>query len=425
MKKITLTVCRKVLLVAACYLAAVSCSKDDGDTPGKGEEIPGVVTTKLQTSQYEVLTIEAPVEIKSGTTYQWKVDATNTQAYNLVQVTTNKVDFVAITDGTYKLTLLKENSTTPIYEASITVKAKTASPYIAKIFDFLPAVGQFTNDLPDYKEGDTKESILKKVYNYIGGENKKKFMISLGGFGGYVTFGFDHTIVNLSGLRDFRILGNAFYANANPNPNAPKKGGSCEPGVIMVAYDKNKNGKPDDDEWYEIAGSEYNNPKTIHNYEITYYKPDPSKPAKPDGGVMTDTEYIRWTDNQGNSGYKSKNIYHAQSYFPSWVKEDKITFKGTLLPNNSKEESGQGKYWVLYAFDFGYVDNIRNEEDDSAIDIDWAVDANGKKVHLPGVDFIKVYTGVNQECGWLGESSTEITGAYDLHLLNEKITTRK
>jgi hypothetical protein len=22
----------------------------------------------------------------------------------------------------------------------------------------------------------------------------------------------------------------------------------------MVAYDKNKNGKPDDDEWYEIAG---------------------------------------------------------------------------------------------------------------------------------------------------------------------------
>ena len=31
----------------------------------------------------------------------------------------------------------------------------------------------------------------------------------------------------------------------------------------MVALDKNKNGKPDDDEWYEIAGSEYFKDTTI------------------------------------------------------------------------------------------------------------------------------------------------------------------
>lgn len=67
-------------------------------------------------------------------------------------------------------------------------------------------------------------------------------------------FGFDHTIVNVAGKRDFRILGNAFGANANPRPDPPF-GGSCEPGIIMVAYDKNKNGKPDEDEWYEIRGS--------------------------------------------------------------------------------------------------------------------------------------------------------------------------
>ena len=54
--------------------------------------------------------------------------------------------------------------------------------------------------------------------------------------------------------RDFRVLGNAFYSAANPDSGAPE-GGSCEPGVIMVAYDKNQNGRPDDDEWYEIAGS--------------------------------------------------------------------------------------------------------------------------------------------------------------------------
>lgn len=62
-------------------------------------------------------------------------------------------------------------------------------------------------------------------------------MISLGGFGGYVVVGFDHTITNVTGKRDFRVLGNAFYSAANPDSDAPE-GGSCEPGVIMVAYDK-------------------------------------------------------------------------------------------------------------------------------------------------------------------------------------------
>ena len=37
-------------------------------------------------------------------------------------------------------------------------------------------------------------------------------------------------------------------------------------------------------------------------------------------------------------------------------------------------------------------------------------------VHLPGVDFIRVYTGVNQQCGWLGETSTELSRAEDLHV---------
>ena len=51
-----------------------------------------------------------------------------------------------------------------------------------------------------------------------------------------------------------------------------------------------------------------------------------------------------------------------------------------------------------------------------SFDIGWAVDKKGNKVYLPGVDFIRVYTGVNQYCGWLGETSTEITGAKDLHV---------
>ncbi|MGV8093523.1 MAG: hypothetical protein AB2L24_16810 [Mangrovibacterium sp.] len=297
------------------------------------------------------------------------------------------------------------------------------SAYISKVYDFMPAVGQFINTMPEYKQGDAKETIIARAEEFVKGENPKG-MISLGGFGGYIVFGFDHMIENVAGYRDFKVLGNAFWADANPNPEAPSRGGSCEPGIIMVSYDANNNGLPDD-AWYEIAGSEYG--RSVKNYEITYYKPDPNKTPvlNEKEFYATDTEYIYWEDNQGNSGYKMKNQYHAQSYYPEWIAGDRITFTGTLLPNNAVDESGEGRYWVQYSFDYGYADNAPNNDDESAIDIDWAVDANGNKANLPGIHFVKVYNGMNQECGWLGETSTEVSGAYDLHLLGISIRTQQ
>jgi hypothetical protein len=79
------------------------------------------------------------------------------------------------------------------------------------------------------------------------------------------------------------------------------------------------------------------------------------------------------------------------------------------------DESGTGSYYVQYAYPWGYADNYPNTDDRSNFDIDWAVDAGGNPVYLPAVHFVKVYTGVNQYCGWLGETSTEIMGAEDLH----------
>lgn len=288
------------------------------------------------------------------------------------------------------------------------------APYISKVFAFSPSIGQFTNVLPKYEIGDTEETMRQKAEKAIKGQ-KPLSMVSLGGFGGYIVFGFDHTIENKRGYRDFRILGNAFWAAGNPTNGASERGGSCEPGIIMVSVDENKNGIPDD-KWYEIEGSAHK--EAIKNYEITFYRPDPNKiPVRDDKlSFASDVEYIRWTDNQGNSGYKMKNIYHSQSYYSEWF-GDKVTFRGTLLPNNGIDESGIGSYWVLYSFGYGYVDNAPNNDDASAIDIDWAIDDNGNKVHLPGIDFVKVYNGMNQECGWLGETSTEVAGAYDLHAL--------
>lgn len=291
-------------------------------------------------------------------------------------------------------------------------------PYISRVFEFSPSIGQFTNVLPEYETGDTQETMRQKAEDAIKGQTPMG-MVSLGGFGGYIVLGFDHTIENKKGFRDFRVLGNAFWAAANPNVGASTRGGSSEPGIIMVSVDENKNGLPDD-KWYEIAGSAHK--EAIKNYEITYYRPNLNKTPIKDESVSyaSDIEYIRWTDNQGNSGYKMKNIYHSQSYYPEWL-GDKVTFKGTLLPNNGIDESKTGSYWVLYSFEYGYVDNAPNNDDASTIDIDWAIDENGNKVHLSGIDFVKVYNGMNQECGWLGETSTEVAGAYDLHALGVKI----
>ena len=43
------------------------------------------------------------------------------------------------------------------------------------------------------------------------------------------------------------------------------------------------------------------------------------------------------------------------------------------------------------------------------------MDASGKPANLAKADFFKVYTAQQQQCGWIGETSTEVCGAEDLH----------
>ena len=300
-------------------------------------------------------------------------------------------------------------------------EAKEYKTFIAKVFDFKPAPGQFINDLPAANDGETFDKILTRANSYLTKKNGD--LISLGAFGGYIVFGFDHTIVNVKGKRDFRVLGNAFWADANPNPDATMRGGSSEAGIIMVSYDKNKNGLPDD-EWYEIEGAGHKKEKTIKNYEITYYRPDPNKVPVPGGGtgtvLFTDVEYILWKDNQGKTGYLAQNnaYNHSLDYWPKWLKDqDKITFKGTLLPSTLSTTG----LVTNAAFDWGYADSYSAGDDYktkqyNSFDISWAVDATGKKVTLNTVDFIKVYTAQNVNASFLGEISTDVKGAADLNI---------
>lgn len=409
MKKNKLKVALLTLTFSAGFLF-LGCSSDDNSISGKpGEPDEQVVDLKINAS-YEiprsrVQTIQPDLSQFTSPTLSWKVIKFNDTQKDSVVSSKEILDFISIKEGVYTLEIDVSDQKTTVkkeFDILVTKEQTEYAFYATKVFDFLPAYGQFVNKLPLFEEGDTRETMTQKVEDLICNPNGS--LVSLGGFGGYVIVGFDHTIANIPGRRDFRVMGNAFK-------------NSSEPGIIQVAYDKNKNGKPDEDEWFEIYGSEHSNPQTIPNYEITFYKPT----AELDAATGNIDEYIRWKDNQGNEGWKPKNSFHSQSYYPLWVQETSLTFKGTLLPNNAIDSNGQGNNWQLKEFDWGYADNFPNSDDESAIDISWAVDKNGDKVHLPGVDFIKVYTGLNQEAGWLGETSTEVTGFFDLHIKGEHV----
>ncbi|HCC93135.1 MAG TPA: cell surface protein [Flavobacteriaceae bacterium] len=386
----------KILLTALSFALIQSCSDDENIIETNPDN--ATLQASYDAARLKIVSIEPTVSGFENATYTWKLG-------NEIIGNEKTLGFVSDKVGAYDLTLeitSGATSKTIKTKVNVTQELSTYSKYISQVFDYLPAVGQFTNALPAYVKGETQADMTAKAAKALVGE--KSTMITLGGYGGYVVFGFDHTIMNQPNKRDFKVLGNGFA-------------GSSEPGIVMVAYDKNKNGKPDEDEWYEIAGSEYTNPNTIKNYTITYTKPDENKtPVKGTIGWQTDIEYIKWSDNQGNSGYKTKNSYHKQSYYPLWFGSDQLKFTGTLLPNNYADQSGNGTYWVGKQYAYGYVDNASNSSEDSNIDIDWAVDKNGNPVKLLGIDFIKVYTATNQEAGWLGEISTEVAGAYDLHL---------
>lgn len=285
-----------------------------------------------------------------------------------------------------------------------------ASPYISNVYEYRPAPGQFVNELPEYEPGDTEADMVAKAAEQLVGE-RMPGMITLGAWGGYVVFGFDHDLYNKPADYDFKIYGNALISDRD------NRGGSSEPGIVMVSEDVNGNGLPDDP-WYELAGSEYSKETTLKNYRLTYHTPAADHVADPDPDYkyITDRTYIRWESNNTDqpSGYVMRNSYHSQSYWPEWLDAQTLEFDGTKLADNYIDLNGDGTYFVQLFSDWGYADNLPNTED-KGFNIEWAVDADGNPVKLDKINFVKVYTGVNQYCGWLGESSTEVAGAEDLH----------
>lgn len=285
------------------------------------------------------------------------------------------------------------------------------SAYANKVLAYRPAPGQFMNtSTTAYEKGFSAEDVRRKAEEKL--KDPYLCLLSLGGFGGSIVVGFDHTVPNINGAYDFKIYGNASYDSFGTLTGA--LGGSSEPGIVLVSKDVNGNGLADD-EWYELKGSEYDSKHTIKDYAITYHRP-----ASP-------LSSVKWTDNQGNTGYVYRNETHTKNdYYPAWIEEDEMTFYGSRLKDNAVNEPrpGMPEHWVGYCYAYGYADNHPNDEKGALFKIDWAVDKEGRSVKLDGIDFVKIYTAVNQYCGWMGEISTEVQAVEDLHFAKKEINAK-
>lgn len=273
------------------------------------------------------------------------------------------------------------------------------------------APGQFVNIIPEADENTTQQEACQRANELM----RNGDVISLGAYGGYVTMGFDHPVENKPGS-DILILGNGYYAAEDPVYGKETIGGSIEPGIVYVGVGD----KPETAEWYELAGSEYFSSE-IHDFKITFFKPE---------NENVGNEYVRWqcswTDKDGTPrdsiGYNAKLAAHRQTYWPQYEKAEQLTFSGGKLPNNAIDQSGKGTYWVQYRYSadsYGYADAApANDSIASSFDIDWAVDSQGRQVRLENINFVRIATGLLQNCGWIGETSTEVRAVSDLHLIS-------
>ncbi len=313
--------------------------------------------------------------------------------------------------GTGDVTITHKFTVTVYDEGTYRRDANTSSKADwNKVYDYTPAPGQFINEL---KTGgfDGTQTTFEAAIAYAEARmnevdnngNPYPNWVSLGGFGGYIIVGFDHSIANTGGY-NLAILGNSFS-------------GSSEPGIVWVMQDENGDGEPNDT-WYELAGSETGKAETVQNYAVTYYRPS--------GAGMA----VQWTDNLGNSGevdYLTQ--FHRQDYYyPLWIEADSYTLTGTCLAPRNYDTSGNGSYWVNAEYDWGYADNFspidRMGEGDNSnakantnfFKISNAIDCDNEPINLEFIDFVKVQCGVNAKSGWLGELSTEVFGFYDYNM---------
>ena len=354
-------------------------------------------------------------------------------------------------------------------QCMINVPKPTAQVAGQGLVAYLPAAGQFMNEGangsgwggPFTATGSQKLKGLVEGYVTTG--------VSLGAFGGYVVLDFGVPEKNADGSVKSGIYNdpdNAYGVDFILYGNA--MGTWAEPGCVQVSLDG--------ENWYDLAGSLHYRPETtdkgyaIWDYSTTYTHPEAAESEGTGAnGVAVpyaSTYKLRPTSTEKTeSGTVDINAWHKHSYFPLYnnyfvalnglstslnglvppltglnlesfgsyaantdASAAKLTLKGVKLvpPKNNNANSTAPDDFL-----FGYVDchpnglrsNVQlnpyttgrtsnTTSNGDPMDLSWAVDDNGNPVYLASVRYVRVYTGVMQMNGIMGESSTEVLGSH-------------
>jgi len=313
---------------------------------------------------------------RSDYEYEWSIgDSVIGKKRNL--------SFISPEAGTYALTLrATAGKQTATATRSITVAAAQYVRNAFTVLEYAPSPGRNHNwsiigSADSWKFGDeyplayndflAKATAMRKEDAYP--------MLFLGSWGSSATFKFDHTVANVAGKPDLEVA--ATYSRLD----VP---------AVYVAYDRNKNGKPDDDEWYEIKNDDYGI-EDLPDYEITFTY------NKTDTDARRIYSYFNWKDNldpaiEGEvvtnktftSSMTEDGAFSTRGFFPGLSMIDIPGKKVAILDGWKSSFTRKGKRIsrnLTGAAPFLQTLNI---------DINMAVNSKGEPVQLPGIDFVKV-----------------------------------
>lgn len=361
-------------------------------------------------------------------------------------------------------------------QCSISVPAPTAQVAGQGLVAFLPAPGQFVNEGAagsgwggPFTAAD-KTTLKNLVEGYV------TTGVSLGSFGGYAVLDFGAITRDASGAYvsggiyndpanaygvDFTLFGNAMSTWA-------------EPGCVQVSQDGTNWYTLAGSLHYQTPSDTAGG--AIWDYSATYTNPVAADDDLASGKTGTAEKAVTWSASyktrpasnaKPESGSVAYNNWHKHSYFPlfnnyfaspktgasaldgllntvpaglnftdkfgaytakSGTTASTLTLKGVkLVPPKTNNANSTAPDDFLFGYFDCHPNGLRSgaqvnpyttgrtgndNSNGDPMDISWAVEADGTPKYLDAVRYVRVYTGVMQMNGIMGESSSELLGSH-------------
>ena len=142
------------IIIPACMAALLSGCTADIPTVSLGIDDTYYINRMQKLDLHPALT---------GSAYRWTV--TRPDGTTETAAETRDFIFIDAEEGRYSLKFEIIDPDTP-YEHEFTVNVLHEeieySPYIARVYEYNPAPGQFVNKMPEYEEGDTYADMTRK-----------------------------------------------------------------------------------------------------------------------------------------------------------------------------------------------------------------------------------------------------------------------